>query len=93
MGCDGTDAAREAGSVVLTDDRFASLAEAIRESRGVESNLRKGIRYYFAAKVVLVAIMLLPALLGPSPPLSPAMIILVELFILIFAMSVSECHR
>ncbi len=80
MGRDGTDAAREASSLVLTDDRFATLATGIREGRGLFANLQKAVRYYLAVKVGLIAIMLLPALFGLASPFSPVMIILLELF-------------
>ncbi|MER3405800.1 MAG: ATPase, partial [Chloroflexota bacterium] len=39
MGLSGTDAAREAASLVLTDDRFATLTTAIQEGRGLFANL------------------------------------------------------
>ena len=80
MGQGGTDAAREAANLVLTDDRFATLAEALREGRGLFANLQKAVRYYLAVKVGLILVMLLPTLLGLTPPLAPAMIILLELF-------------
>lgn len=80
MGLGGTDAAREAASLVLTDDRFATLASALREGRGLFANLQKAVRYYLAVKVGLILVMLLPALFGFSPPLAPIMIILLELF-------------
>lgn len=80
MGLHGTDAAREAGSVILTDDRFATLAGALREGRVLRANLRKAVRYYLAVKVGLVLTMQVPILAGFGPPLAPAMIVLLELF-------------
>lgn len=80
MGLSGTDAAREAASLVLTDDRFATLTTAIHEGRGLFANLQKAVRYYLAVKVALILAMLVPALFGLLPPLAPAMIVLLELF-------------
>ena len=80
MGLKGTDAAREAAALVLTDDRFATIAVAIREGRGLFASLQKAVRYYLAVKVGLILSMLLPMALGYGPPLTPAMIILLELF-------------
>lgn len=80
MGKKGTDAAREVGSLVLTDDRFATLATAVREGRGLFASLQKAVRYYLAVKVGLVTAMLLPALFGSFSPFSPVMIIVLELF-------------
>ncbi|MBC7183875.1 MAG: HAD-IC family P-type ATPase, partial [Marinobacter sp.] len=45
MGVKGSEAAREASSVVLLDDNFASLAAAVREGRTVYTNLKKGIAF------------------------------------------------
>lgn len=80
MGLSGTDAAREVADLVLIDDRFATLTTAIREGRGLFANLQKAVRYYLAVKVALILAMLVPALFGLLPPLAPAMIILLELF-------------
>ncbi len=45
MGVKGSEAARQASSVVLLDDNFASIAAAVREGRTVYTNLRKGIAF------------------------------------------------
>ncbi|MDK2902384.1 MAG: hypothetical protein PWQ93_303 [Clostridiales bacterium] len=80
MGKSGTDAARENAGIVLTDDRFETLAKAVHEGRGLFANLQKAVRYYLAIKVALVVTMLIPAVLGLTSPFSPIMIILMELF-------------
>lgn len=49
MGMNGTDVAREAADIVLADDNFASIIEAIREGRAVYENVRKFITYIFAS--------------------------------------------
>src|SRR5690606_29429102 len=45
MGLKGTDAAREASAMLLTDDNFATIAMAVREGRAVYDNLRKFILF------------------------------------------------
>jgi magnesium-transporting ATPase (P-type) len=45
MGRKGTDAARDAADIVLTDDNFATISNAIREGRGVYDNIRKFILF------------------------------------------------
>src|SRR5664279_3882497 len=48
MGIAGTDVAREAATMVLTDDNFASIVAAVEEGRVVYDNVRKFITYIFA---------------------------------------------
>jgi Ca2+-transporting ATPase len=80
MGVRGTDVAKEAANMVLTDDNFAAIEIAVSEGRRLYSNLRKGIRYYLACKVALVSIFLVPIILGIPLPFAPIQIIVLELF-------------
>jgi calcium-translocating P-type ATPase len=48
MGASGTDVAREAATMLLTDDNFASIVAAVREGRTVYENIRKFVVYIFA---------------------------------------------
>jgi Ca2+-transporting ATPase len=80
MGETGTDVAREAGAMVLTDDNFTTIVNAVEEGRLIYENLKKGVRYYLTCKVALVSINLLPTLLLVPVPFAPVQIILMELF-------------
>jgi Ca2+-transporting ATPase len=80
MGMRGTDVAKETADMVLTDDNFATIETAVKEGRKLYSNLRKGVRYYLACKVALVASFLLPIALGVPLPFAPIQIIVLELF-------------
>jgi P-type Ca2+ transporter type 2C len=51
MGETGTDVAREAADIILTDDNFASIIAAIEEGRGVYDNVRKFVTYIFASNI------------------------------------------
>jgi len=51
MGIAGTDVAREAADMVLTDDNFASIVNAIEEGRGVYANIRKFATYIFTSNM------------------------------------------
>ena len=80
MGVRGTDVAKEAADVILTNDNFAVIETAIDQGRKLNSNLRKGVRYYLACKVALVSIFLVPIILGIPLPFAPIQIIVLELF-------------
>lgn len=80
MGVRGTDVAKETADMVLADDNFATVETAVREGRKMYDNLRKGVRYYLGVKIALLAIFVLPILLGIPQPFAPIQIIVLELF-------------
>ncbi|HST40875.1 MAG TPA: cation-transporting P-type ATPase [Conexibacter sp.] len=69
MGRSGTDVAREAATLVLTDDNFATIVAAVEEGRRVYENIRKFIVYIFAHATPEVVPFLLFALSGGAIPL------------------------
>jgi Ca2+-transporting ATPase len=74
MGRSGSDVAREAGDMVVTDDNLATIVSAVREGRGIYDNIRKVIDYLVAGNlaeitVVLSGLLLFPALGVPLLPL------------------------
>jgi Ca2+-transporting ATPase len=80
MGIRGTDVAKETADMILTDDNFATIETAVKEGRKLFSNLKKGVRYYLACKMALVASFLLPIAIGVPLPFAPIQIIVLELF-------------
>jgi Ca2+-transporting ATPase len=86
MGTKGTDAAREAADVVLTDDNFVTIGHAVFEGRTFFDNLRKGLKYYLAIKAALISLFVVALALeyfynAKLPlPLAPIQIIVLELF-------------
>ncbi len=81
MGRRGTDVAREAASLVLLDDNFASLVEAVRAGRRIFTNLRKALGYLFAVHVPIVGVALIPVVMGGPVLLLPLHVVLLELLI------------
>jgi calcium-translocating P-type ATPase len=69
MGRSGTDVAREAATMVLTDDNFATIVAAVEEGRRVFDNVRKFVLYIFAHAVPEVVPFLVFALSGGRVPL------------------------
>lgn len=78
MGLSGTDVAREASDLVLTDDDFSHLPQGVAIGRKAYDNFRKGITYYLSAKAILLIVFLVPLVLGQPFPFTPIQIIAIE---------------
>jgi Ca2+-transporting ATPase len=81
MGGRGTDVAREAASLVLLDDNFASIVGAVRLGRRIFDNMQKSMSYILAVHVPIAGMALLPELLGYPAMLFPMHIAFLELII------------
>ncbi len=81
MGARGTDVAREAAALVLTDDDFSSIVAAVRLGRRIYDNLRRAMAYVLAVHVPTAGLALLPVLLGWPLVLFPVHIVFLELII------------
>jgi Ca2+-transporting ATPase len=82
MGARGTDVAREAAALVITDDDYASIAGGIRQGRGIFANLRKAMAYIVAVHVPIVGMSLIPVFVADWPlVLLPVLIAFLELII------------
>ena len=82
MGNKGTDVAREASSLVLLDDNFASIVGAIRLGRKIFDNLQKAMTYIIAIHIPIIGLTLLPAFFSELPILlMPLHIVFMEMII------------
>lgn len=82
MGERGTDVAREAAALIITDDNFTSIVEGIRRGRAIFSNIQKALIYVIAVHVPIFGMALIPVL-NPGWPLVllPALIAFQEVII------------
>lgn len=81
MGGRGTDVAREAAAVVLLDDDFSSIVEAVKLGRRIFDNLKKAIAFVIAAHLPIVGLSLVPVMLGWPLILLPVHILFLQLII------------
>jgi Ca2+-transporting ATPase len=81
MGGRGTDVAREAAGLVIADDDFGSIFQAVRMGRRIDHNLRRAMGYIIAVHIPIAGVSLVSALLGWPLLLLPAHIAFLELII------------
>ena len=81
MGGRGTDVAREAASLVLLDDDFASIVHSVRMGRRIYDHLQKAMTYIVAVHVPIAGMSILPVMLGGPIALMPVHILFLELVI------------
>jgi Ca2+-transporting ATPase len=81
MGGRGSDVAREAASLIVTDDDFTSIVGALRTGRRIYDNLRRAMAYVVAVHMPIAGMALLPVLLGWPLVLFPVHIVFLELIV------------
>ncbi len=79
MGITGTDVTKQAADVVLLDDNFATLVNAVEQGRGIYANIRKFVRYLLSCNIGEVLTMFLGIIMGMPMVLLPTQILLVNL--------------
>ncbi len=79
MGVTGTDVTKEASDMVLTDDNFASIVNAVEEGRGIFDNIQKFVHYLLSCNAGEVLLMFFAALIGWPVPLVAIQILWINL--------------
>ncbi len=79
MGITGTDVTKEASDMVLTDDNFASIVNAVEEGRGIYDNIQEFVHYLLSSNASEIALVLIAALVDWPVPLIPIQLLWINL--------------
>lgn len=79
MGISGTEVAKEAASMVLTDDNFATIVKAVREGRGLYDNLVKFVRFQLSTNLGAIFTVLTALLMEFPEPFNPIQILWINI--------------
>lgn len=78
MGITGTDVAKSAADMILTDDNFATIVDAVSQGRSVYQNIRKAINFLLSCNISEIFIVLIAMLLGWGAPFTAVQLLFVN---------------
>ena len=79
MGINGTDVSKEASEMILTDDNFASIVNAVEEGRGIFDNIKKFVYFLLSSNLAEVLVIFLAVVIGLKLPLLAIQILWINL--------------
>lgn len=78
MGINGTEVSKSAAKMILTDDKFSTIIEAVAEGRNIFSNIRKLVYFLLVCNISEIAAMLFAQFMGWELPLTPLMLLIIN---------------
>ncbi|MCX7715644.1 MAG: calcium-translocating P-type ATPase, PMCA-type [Clostridia bacterium] len=79
MGIGGTEVAKSAADMILTDDNFATIVEAVRQGRSIFANIKKAIQFLLSSNIGEIITIFVGMLFGWAPPLVAIQLLWVNL--------------
>ena len=81
MGIRGTEVAKEASDMILTDDRFSTIVDAVREGRVIFDNLEKFINFLFSCNFIEILVVFAAVMMGLPVPIAALQILWLNLVV------------
>lgn len=79
MGKGGTDVAKNAADMILTDDNFATIVKAVKQGRGIYDNIKKAVHFLLGTNIGEILAVFSSSLLNLAPPLLPIQLLWINL--------------
>ncbi len=79
MGKSGTDVAKNAADMILMDDNFATIVDAVEEGRGIYQNIKKAVHFLLSCNIGEIMTIFVAILLGKASPLLPVQLLFINL--------------
>lgn len=78
MGITGTDVAKDASDMILTDDNFSTIIDAVEEGRSIYDNIRKTVEFFLSCNIAEVIIVFMSFILGWGSPILAIQLLLIN---------------
>ena len=78
IGINGTEVSKSAAKMILTDDKFSTIIEAVGEGRNIFSNIRKLVYFLLVCNISEIVVMLFAQFMGWDLPLTPLMLLIIN---------------
>ena len=78
MGINGTEVSKSAAKMILTDDKFSTIIEAVGEGRNIFSNIRKLVYFLLVCNISEIVVMLFAQFINWELPLTPIMLLIIN---------------
>ena len=79
MGKNGTEVAKNASDMILTDDNFATIVKAVEQGRGIYDNIKKAVHFLLGTNIGEIVAVFAASLIGFSQPLVPIQLLWINL--------------
>lgn len=79
MGISGSDVAKNASDIILTDDNFATISEAVKQGRGIYANIRKTVHFLLSCNIGEIMTIFVAIIFGHRSPLAAVQLLLINL--------------